>query len=101
MLVPLSWLKDYVDINVTLDDLAYRLTMSGLAVEKIERLGADWERDKIFGERRSRGPALLAGQNLGCDNNIAGPQNRVEAARNAKAHDAANARRIERRHHLA
>ncbi|MFN8499486.1 MAG: phenylalanine--tRNA ligase subunit beta [Anaerolineae bacterium] len=48
MLVPLSWLKDYVDINVTIDDLAYRLTMSGLAVEKIERLGADWERDKIF-----------------------------------------------------
>ena len=48
MLVPLSWLKDYVDINVSIDELAHRLTMSGLAVEKIERLGAEWERDKIF-----------------------------------------------------
>jgi len=48
MLIPLSWLKDYVDITLPVDELAYRLTMAGLEVAHIERLGADWERDKIF-----------------------------------------------------
>ena len=48
MLIPLSWLKDYVGLTLSVDELAYRLTMAGLEVAHIERLGADWERDKIF-----------------------------------------------------
>ena len=32
MKVPISWLKDYVDINIPLEDLAERLTLAGLEV---------------------------------------------------------------------
>ncbi|MFC1533906.1 hypothetical protein ACFL7M_11140 [Thermodesulfobacteriota bacterium] len=39
MRVSLNWLKDYVDIDMTPDDLAHLLTMSGLEVEGIEHLG--------------------------------------------------------------
>lgn len=48
MKIPLSWLKDYVDITQPLDALAQRLTLAGLEVESIERIGDFWERDKIF-----------------------------------------------------
>lgn len=34
-----NWLRELVEIPVGLDDLAHRLTMSGLEVESIERLG--------------------------------------------------------------
>src|SRR6266576_668187 len=47
MKVPLSWLKDYVDITVSPEELAYTLTMAGLEVEAIEYIGADWG-DKII-----------------------------------------------------
>jgi len=47
MKVPLSWLKDYVDITVTLDELAERLTLAGLEVETIERIGDWWDRSRI------------------------------------------------------
>jgi len=46
MRVPLSWLRDYVDIKIPLEDLAHRLTMAGIGVEAIERVGARW--DKIY-----------------------------------------------------
>ena len=36
MKVPLSWLKDYVDITMSPEELAYTLTMAGLEVEAIE-----------------------------------------------------------------
>lgn len=36
-----NWLRELVEIPVGLDDLAHRLTMSGLEVESIERLGAN------------------------------------------------------------
>ncbi len=39
MKIPLSWLKDYVDIPVPLEDLAERLTLAGLEVENIEYIG--------------------------------------------------------------
>ncbi|HUW96167.1 MAG TPA: phenylalanine--tRNA ligase subunit beta, partial [Anaerolineae bacterium] len=48
MRVPISWLKDYVDITVPLEELAERLTMAGLEVGAIEQLGAEWDRDKVF-----------------------------------------------------
>lgn len=47
MKVPLSWLKDYVDITVSPEELAHILTMAGLEVEAIERIGATWG-DKII-----------------------------------------------------
>ncbi len=40
MKVPISWLEDYVPINVPLDDLGHRLTMSGTEVDSIEQTGS-------------------------------------------------------------
>ena len=47
MKVPQSWLKDYVDIVVSIDELADRLTLAGLEVAGIERIGDWWDREKI------------------------------------------------------
>lgn len=47
MRVPVSWLKEYVDIVLPLPQLAERMTLAGLEVEAIEYIGAEWDRDKI------------------------------------------------------
>lgn len=39
MKVPLTWLKDFVEINLPVDELAYRLTMAGLEVGEIRYVG--------------------------------------------------------------
>jgi phenylalanyl-tRNA synthetase beta chain len=39
MKVPLGWLKDFVDITLTPEELTYRLTFAGLEVEDIEYVG--------------------------------------------------------------
>lgn len=39
MLIPLSWLKDYVEINVEPEVLAERLTLAGLEVAKMHYIG--------------------------------------------------------------
>lgn len=39
MKVTLNWLKDYVDIPLSVDELSHRLTMAGLEVDALERLG--------------------------------------------------------------
>ncbi len=41
MLVPLSWLKEYVDINVTPEELERRLFSSGFEVEELIEVGKD------------------------------------------------------------
>lgn len=41
MLVPLSWLKEYVDLTISADDLVDRLTLAGLEIAAIDRVG-DW-----------------------------------------------------------
>ncbi len=59
MKVPLSWLKDYVDITIPLAELAERLTLAGLEVETIEYIGLPeaalpWDPEKIVvGELRA------------------------------------------------
>jgi len=45
---PLSWLKDYVDITLSPEALAERLTLAGMEVESITRIGDFWDRDKLF-----------------------------------------------------
>jgi len=45
--LPLSWLKDYVDITLPVEDLADRLTLAGLEVSGIERIGDWWDRERI------------------------------------------------------
>ncbi len=52
MKVPISWLKDYVDITLPVEELAERLTLAGLEVSGIEYLGVEganlpWDRDNI------------------------------------------------------
>src|SRR5258708_2829572 len=39
MLVPISWLKEYVDLILPIKQLADRLTLAGLEVEGIKRMG--------------------------------------------------------------
>src|SRR5204863_37609 len=48
MKVPLSWLRDFVDVELAPEELARRLTMAGVEVEGIEQIGADWDRDTIL-----------------------------------------------------
>ncbi len=39
MKTPLSWLKEYVDIDLSVEDLAQRMTLAGLEVEEIHYVG--------------------------------------------------------------
>ncbi|MCX5993528.1 MAG: phenylalanine--tRNA ligase subunit beta, partial [Chloroflexi bacterium] len=44
MKVPLKWLKDYVDIDIPVDELAGKLTLAGLEVSNIQVIGGSWDR---------------------------------------------------------
>jgi len=53
MKVPISWLKEYVDITIPVEELAERLTLAGLEVEHTHFIGLPgaelaWDKDKIF-----------------------------------------------------
>ncbi len=48
MRVPLSWLQDFVEVTLPVDELVHRLTMAGLEVGDVEDIGADWQPDKLF-----------------------------------------------------
>ena len=41
MKVPISWLKDYVALEASPQELAEKLTFSGIEVEGIETVGAE------------------------------------------------------------
>ena len=43
MKIPLSWLREYVDIDLPPRDLAHRLTMSGNEVGEVEVIGGTWD----------------------------------------------------------
>src|SRR5437763_4391749 len=47
MLVPISWLKEYVYLNLPIQQLAERLTLAGLEVEGIENVGDWWDPETI------------------------------------------------------
>ncbi len=49
MKVPLSWLKEFVAIDVTPEALAERLTFAGLEIEGLARVGSDFK-DIVVGE---------------------------------------------------
>ncbi len=55
MRVPLTWLRDYVDITISPAELAERLTLQGMEVSAIETTGADWT-DVVVGRLLSVGP---------------------------------------------
>ena len=52
MKISLSWLKDYVDIELPTEELAERLTLAGMEVEAIDYIGLPgsalpWDPDKV------------------------------------------------------
>ena len=47
MKVPISWIKDFVDVNSSIEDLARQLTMAGLEVEEIIFVGLPMPEGKI------------------------------------------------------
>jgi phenylalanyl-tRNA synthetase beta chain len=49
MKVTLKWLRDYVDIKLTPEELAERLTMSGLEVKGVQTIGGTWD-NVVIGE---------------------------------------------------
>lgn len=49
MRVPLSWLREFVDIDLTPEQLAERLTLLGMEVQGIERIGDEWQ-NVVVGE---------------------------------------------------
>ena len=83
MKVPVSWLKDFVDITIPIEDLAHILTVSGLEVEEIHYVGWEmpkenkygfkingipWDREKIVvAEIRAVGPHPNADRLTLCD----------------------------------
>ena len=68
MKLPLSWLKDYVDIDLPVTDLAERMTLAGLEVETIEYVGLpgaelEWDRERIVvGQIREHLRSMLLDQ---------------------------------------
>ena len=46
MKIPLSWLREYVDIDLPPEELAHRLTMAGTEVGSIDGVGGSW--DNVF-----------------------------------------------------
>ena len=42
MKVPLSWLRELVEVDVPVAELSQRLTMAGLEVEEVDQVGSDW-----------------------------------------------------------
>ena len=49
MKVPVSWLKDYVDIKLPIEELARLLTVSGLEVDEIHYVGWQLPQDNKYG----------------------------------------------------
>src|SRR4051812_34400000 len=41
MLVPLSWLHEYIDVDISTSELAERLSLAGMEVEGVEKVGGD------------------------------------------------------------
>jgi len=49
MRVPLKWLQEYVSLDdIPVDVLAHRLTLAGLEVAGIERIGQEWDRERVL-----------------------------------------------------
>ncbi|MEX1295789.1 MAG: phenylalanine--tRNA ligase subunit beta [Candidatus Limnocylindrales bacterium] len=49
MRVPISWLREFVEVDLPPEELAEKLTLLGMEVSAIERIGADWH-DIVVGE---------------------------------------------------
>ncbi len=43
MKVPISWLKEFVDVDISAEEIAEKLTFSGIEIEGIDVIGGDYE----------------------------------------------------------
>ena len=43
MRVPVSWLQEYVDVSLPTDELALKLTLAGMEVGAVDRIGDQWD----------------------------------------------------------
>jgi phenylalanyl-tRNA synthetase beta chain len=48
MRVPLSWLSEFVTLQVPLEELTERLPAAGIEVGAVEPVGLDWDRERIL-----------------------------------------------------
>jgi phenylalanyl-tRNA synthetase beta chain len=55
MKIPLSWLREFTDVQLTAEQLADALTLRGLEVRGVERWGANWKK-MVVGELLEVGP---------------------------------------------
>src|SRR5438874_1346383 len=44
MRVPMRWLREFVDIEMSAEEIGHRLTMAGIEVGSVHHIGAEWER---------------------------------------------------------
>ena len=58
MRVPLSWLRQYVDIGLPAKEIADKLTFSGTEVEGIEQIGSAYEHF-VVAEVRAAAPVKI------------------------------------------
>ncbi len=83
MKVPMSWLKDYVDIRMPISELTERLTLAGLEVETIEYVGLPgaelpWDPEKVVvGEVRAVHPHPDADRIILAEVDYGGPETEV------------------------
>ena len=47
MKIPISWIKDYIKFDVPANDIADLLTMAGTEVSNIQKIGTDWNKNKL------------------------------------------------------
>lgn len=55
MKIPLSWLREFTDVQLTVEQLAEALTLRGLEVRGVERWGTNWNK-MVVGELLEVGP---------------------------------------------
>ncbi|MDT0328862.1 phenylalanine--tRNA ligase subunit beta [Nocardiopsis lambiniae] len=96
MRVPLSWLREYVDLpaDVTARDLASRLTLAGLEVETVETLGSDLTGPIVYGRVLEieeltdfKKPIRYCRVDVGSANGTGEPQRIICGARNFSTGD--------------
>ena len=50
MKIPVSWIKEYIEYNISNEKIAELLTMSGTEVSDIIKFGIEWDSNIIIGE---------------------------------------------------
>ncbi len=48
MKVPLSWLRQYVPLDLPPSELAHKITMAGIEVKQIEEVGGSWDPERVI-----------------------------------------------------